>query len=55
VERTGTSFPMERIGTFCRFERGGLLSFIGGAFATGGGERQDQNPSLLSRRSIVVR
>ena len=31
-------------------EFGALLSFIGGAFATGSGERQDQNPLLFSRR-----
>jgi hypothetical protein len=28
------------------------LSFIGGAFATGDGESQDQNPALFTRQSV---
>jgi hypothetical protein len=33
--------------------RGALLSFIETAGMQAAGERQDQNPSLFSRRSIV--
>jgi hypothetical protein len=55
MERIGTSFPMERIGTFCRLERGDPRSFIAALSLPATGKRLDQNPSLLSRRSIVVR